>query len=453
VKKFVVFFCLPLTLAAAADLSQPQVSTVDVSRTVTLNEALKLGLQNNLSILAERTVLEIAGARQSQARAANYPKVLGTAILAPINSVEGNAINAYENGKWGPWLTSTLQILQPVYTWGKISSYKEAAAQGLEVAKAQTRKSESELVYEIKELYYGAVLAEQLVDFLQGGKNDVDELVKKATEDQAKKRPDISRRDFYRLKIFAAEASYRLEEAKKLRELARHALSLKLGFHPDTETLPSESALSPIELPIPEESLLRARLATERPELRQLHHGIAAKRALLEAEKANKFPMLFLGGQLELAYSNVRQKQNSPFAFDPYNRSQIGVGIGVQWNFDFATTLANEQMGRAEISELERKEEYAQVGFVMELKKSLADLREMKTRVEESREAFQVGKRWLVSETMGYSAGLGEVKNVIDAYLARAKTAKDHWEAIYRLNMAWAGLDKTVGSNLTPNAL
>ena len=157
------------------------VAAAESPRTVSLKEALDLGLQHNLSLLADKTVLEMAAAQQAQASAATYPKILGTAILAPINSVEGNAINAYDSHSWGPWLSTTIQILQPIYTWGKISSYKSAAKQGYEVAQAQVRQSESALRYEITELYYGAVLTEQLVDFLVDGKTDVDELVKNAT--------------------------------------------------------------------------------------------------------------------------------------------------------------------------------------------------------------------------------------------------------------------------------
>ena len=191
-------------------------------------------------------------------------------------------------------------------------------------------------------------------------------------------------------------------------------------------------------------------MAAQRPEFTQLTNGIAAKRALLEAERTNKFPIFFVGGMLTFAYSNVRTGQQSAFAYDPYNRSTGGVGAGVQWTWDFATTLANEAAIRVEIDELEKREIYAKAGFRMELKKVIANLNESRERLTTSRDAFQIGRRWLVSETMGYSIGLTEIKNLVDAYLARAKTAQDHWEAIYKLNMGWAELSKVVGREVTP---
>ena len=418
---------------------------------VTLQSAIELALHNNLDLASKSAVVNAAETRQQQARAASYPKVFGTAILSPIYSVTGNAINSQSDlDRWGVWMQSTVTILQPLYTWGKLSSLREAAAHGAEVARAQYRKDTNQIVYEVKELYYGVVLAEQLYTFLEEGKNDVGEIVARTEEDQKKKRPSIPKRDYYRLKVFAAEAEYRFEEAKKFRYLARHALSLKLGYDPDDETLPQDTVINAIESPLPSEQLLVNAMAEHRPEFAQLVNGIAAKKALLHVEKTNKYPILFGGGILAFNYSNVREAQESAYAYDPYNRNTGGAGVGIQWTWDFATTLANEAMLRTEIDELEQKQQYAKVGFRMELKKALVELSESRSRLDTSRDAFKVGRKWLVSETMGYSVGLTEVKNLIDAYLARAKTASDYWQAVFRVNMGWAELSKVVGTEITP---
>lgn len=429
----------------------PSVAAGAKQRFVTLASAIELAVHNNLDLDSKVSLVAQAEARQGQALAALFPKVIGNAILSPIYSVTGNALDSIsDTSKWGVWVQSTVTIIQPVYTWGRISGFREAAAHGTEVARAQFRKDSNQLTYEVKELFYGAVLAEQLYNFLEEGKNDVADLINKAEEDQKKKRPQIAKRDYFRLKVFAAEANYRFEEAKKLRQLVRHALSLKLGFDPEEETIPQDTQLSPIDSPVPSESELVDRMASHRPEFTQLTSGIAAKKALLDAEKANKFPMLFAGGLLQFNYSNMREPQKSAYSFDPYNRHTGGAGVGVQWTWDFATTLANESYMRTEIDELERKQVYAKAGFRVELKKTLSELYEARANLESSKEAFRVGRKWLVSESMGYSIGLTEVKNLIDAYLARAKTAADHWQAIYKVNMSWADLSRVVGTEITP---
>lgn len=441
----------PALVPAPAPTPEPVPAAAPRQRYVTLASAIELAVHNNLDLASKVAVVAQAEARQEQARAALFPKVIGNAILSPIYSVTGNAINSQSDlDKWGAWVQSTVTLLQPIYTWGKISSFREAAAHGAEVARAQFRKDTNQIVYEVKELFYGAVLAEQLYNFLEEGKNDVTEIVKKAEEDQKKKRPQIAKRDYFRLKVFAAEADYRYEEAKKFRQLVRHALSLKLGFNPEEETIPQDTSLSPIDAPVPSEGDLVEKMALAKPEFHQLSNGIAAKKALLTAEKANKYPMFFAGGLLQFNYSNVRERQESAFAFDPYNRHTGGAGVGVQWTWDFATTLANEAYIRTEIDELERKQMYAKAGFRVELKKALAELYEARARLDTSKEAFRIGRKWLVSESMGYSVGLTEIKNLIDAYLARAKTAADHWQAIYNVNMSWADLSRVVGTEITP---
>lgn len=439
------FAALLVTLLSnAADSPRP--------RMVTLTSALQLANSNNLELISNLTGVDQANAKVELAKAGNYPKVIGTAVLSPLYQIKGDALHSETDlTKWGVWLQSTVTILQPFYTWGKLSSLREAAMNGVEVARAQARKDKDQLAYEVKELFYGSILAEQLYNFLDDGKREIDDLLKKTEEDQRKRRPSISKRDYYRLKIFSAEADYRFQEAQKLRFLARHALSLKLGFDPNEETIPEDTTLVPIEAPIPSEEQLLAQMREHKPEFAQLTHGIAAKKALLAAEKTNKYPMFFLGGLLTFAYSNNTDRQQSAFAYDPYNHNTGGVGLGVQWTWDFATTLANESGLRAEIDELEKRESYARSGFRLELKKVLKELEEARAKLAASRDAYQVGRRWLVSETMGYSVGLGDVKSLIDAYLARAKTAKDHWEATYLVNMNWAALSRTVGTEVTPS--
>lgn len=419
------------------------------TRIVSLEQAIDRATHNNLDYLDKASVLDEAQARERQARAASYPTLSATAILSPIYSARGNALHSdHDLSKWGAWLQSTVMLLQPVYTWGKLSSLRDATGFGSEVAKAHLKRDVNQIIFETKELYYSCVLAEQLFSFLEDGKKDIDEVLSKAIEDQKKKKPTIRKRDFFRLQIFDTEAGYRLEEIKKLRMLAHHALSLKLGYDPNEETIPQETILTPIELPAPSEEMLAELLYRERPEFTELRNGIAAKKALLSAERANKFPMVFIGGLLSFSYSNVRDRQQSAFAYDPYNRNTGGAGIGVQWNWDFATTLANEAAIQVEIDELERKQAYAKAGLRLEVKKALADLEEAQKNWQLSHEAFRAGKKWLISETMGYSVGLVEIKDLIDAYLARAKTAKDHWEAAYNVNMAWASLSQAVGTEV-----
>lgn len=426
-------------------------SSIAATKTYSLSEALALAHNQNLSIAISRSKLEKAAALEDQASAASYPKLLGTGTAAPVYKVTGDTTQSQNDiHTWGPWLQASVTLLQPIYTWGRLSHFREAAKRNSAVQKADIDSDLNQLDFEIKEIYYGAILTEQLFSFLDDGRKDLLEVQKKLDEDQQSKRPRIPRRDVYRFRVFSAEAEFRWNEAQKLRDLARHALAFKLGLDPEEEVQPRESTLTAISSDPETEPELTRLMSQSRPEFIMLDQGIQAKHALLSAEKANKMPMIFVGGMLTFAYSNVRTPQSSSFAFDPYNRSSGGIGIGFQWNFDFKTTLANEGAISAEITELERKQNYARVGFRMELKKCLADIKEARARYEASKTAFDVGRRWLVSESMNYSLGLTEIKDLIDAYLARAKTAKDFWEAAFRVNMAWASLTKTVGIELTP---
>src|SRR4051812_21744783 len=104
-------------------------------RTISLAEALERASKYNLDLIARMTVLDQSEARERQAQAVAFPKVIGTAILSPIYSSKGDALHSENDlSKWGAWLQSTVTILQPVYTWGKLSNLREAAENATEVA-------------------------------------------------------------------------------------------------------------------------------------------------------------------------------------------------------------------------------------------------------------------------------------------------------------------------------
>src|SRR5690349_10329123 len=111
-------FALAFLIARAAIAGAPANETpVAQQHMVTLASALELGLHNNIDLSSKATLVSQAEARQEQARAASFPKVIGTAILSPIYSVTGNALSSETDlRKWGVWVQSTVTILQPLYT-------------------------------------------------------------------------------------------------------------------------------------------------------------------------------------------------------------------------------------------------------------------------------------------------------------------------------------------------
>ena len=88
-----------VSLFASGANAEPQPAQ---ARVVTLASALELARHNNGEFASKLTLLKQAEAREEQARAVGYPKVIGTAILSPIYSATGDALHSENDlSKWG----------------------------------------------------------------------------------------------------------------------------------------------------------------------------------------------------------------------------------------------------------------------------------------------------------------------------------------------------------------
>src|SRR4051794_31887594 len=130
--RFALLFTLILALCSTQSFAQastnqsPEASNTQ-RRVVDLITAIDLASRNNLELLSKGTAIDTAAAREQQAKAGMFPKISTTTILSPVYAVEGNPLRSTNDlSNWGAWLQSTVTILQPVYAFGKLSSFQEA---------------------------------------------------------------------------------------------------------------------------------------------------------------------------------------------------------------------------------------------------------------------------------------------------------------------------------------
>lgn len=238
-------------------------------------------------------------------------------------------------------------------------------------------------------------------------------------------------------------------EVKKHFELAKEGFALRLGTARGS-ALPADEWLLPAKREKKHADYYVSLALSRRPEFRQLGEGIFAKRSLAKAERKAMLPVFALLGSYELADTNVRTHQPGVFAYDPYNRETWTVGVGFRMDFQWMLQDSKAARLHAEAEELEAKEIYARQGIEAEVRRAYLELEEAEKRLAASTEAYKTGKKWLTTEAIGYGSGLGGAQGLVEAYGARAETAKDYFEAVFRHHMAWAALSRVVGQEVDP---
>ena len=136
------------------------------------------------------------------------------AIGGPVNAADVPTVAVIRNTGYlvphdepgiGVFGSLDFTVTQPLYTFGKISNRKDAAALGVEAQSAAREKKRNEVVLYVKELYYAYLIAAQgksaareADDYI----NDAGKRIRRLLELKAK---NVDPSDLYRLDAFSAE--------------------------------------------------------------------------------------------------------------------------------------------------------------------------------------------------------------------------------------------------------
>jgi outer membrane protein TolC len=439
---FVAFAHVTVADARPADRALSSVAPDKVD----LRDALRRASTQNAELKSQRLQIDQAEADVGRANGEFGLHLEGLLGIGPITKAEGNATFVKEDrDTWGRTLFGKISAVQPLYSWGRKSDYETAANAGVRVKEAESDIKEAQVRYDVKEAYYGYQMANSLRDFIAGGKQELE----KALEKRRARKKDAAKDD-YRLDIFLHEVEGREAEVAKYFELAKEGFALRIGA-PRGTVLPKDEWLLPEARERKSAEYYVDFARGHRPEFRELADGILAKNSLARAEKKALIPIFGLMASYEAAETNVRTPQPGVFSYDPYNHKTTSAGVGFKWDFQWELQNSKAAKYRAEAEELELKETYARQGIETEVRKAYLELVEAETRLKAATEAYKTGKKWLTGEAIGFASGLSGAQGLVEAYGARAETAKAYFEAVYRHDMAWASLSKVVGAEMDPD--
>lgn len=417
-------------------------------QSLTIEELLKNTLNNNGMIQEAAQDVEIARAQLDRARAAFWPKGSAGILGAPVFEETGDALNSKTNlNKWGPFLRGSFEFAQPLYTFGRLDAYERAANSQINAKTELTQAKRNEIVFKAKEIYYGYLMAcefEKLLENLSGVlKEALEEAENQKNED---KKSSIKPHDIYRLKMAYDDLEQKALMAQAAKKTAEKALSWVSGVGFEKV---AENSLKPVEY---QKKTLDEYLQLSknyRPELKAIPAGIDAYESLAEAKQSEDYPVVFFGGFGELNWSPVRTRQNSQFAFDPFNRPQGGIGVGLKFDLEFKRHSAEAQEQRAQAMKLKATETYAVPGIELEVKKAFYELEQAEESLAIATRRKDTAKKWFVSNTMGWSVGVTSAEDLLEALEGSGLARKNYIETLYSFNIALAKLSQAIGKEIT----
>ena len=433
------FFAAPLSISAA----EAPPATV-----LKLDDCIRISLKAAPELGEAQADIALATSKLDEAKSYRFPQMELTTLVGPAPIAYRNVISpAIKTDKPFSfnaltWFTSAdATIIQPLYTFGKISENMKAATHGIEVDRSRKQQRANEIVLKVNEYYYGLLLAREMKELVL----EIEEILIKARE-KARKLLDqgsdsVDEVDLYKLDAFSGIATKYLEEAKKGEALALAALKARMGMPAEAELVIGTERLVIVDVEIPSLESYVEKSRARRPEFYQIAEGLKARSALVEAAKANYYPDIFLGGLFSWAYADERDRINNPYINDQFKHLNGGVALGARWKLDFGITGAKVAAERAQYNRLLSTKEFADANIPLQVKKYYLDLIEARNSATATRGAYLNAKKWAVTAIANFDFGMGPAKDIFEALQAYSSMRSDFFKSIYNYRIAAANLD------------
>ena len=344
-----------------------------------------------------------------------------------------------------PWASLQFKLIKPLYTFGKIENYAEAARGQVAVKEGDVRIRRADTRLEVMRAYNGYLAARDtralLEDVLARASKAVT-LVEgwlKSGNGRAKQS------DLYALKTGKALLQKYLNQAKAVEAIALDGLKV-LTDTPLSDGLEvADRHIAPVEMPAASLAELQAVALERRPEVGQLEAGLRARRALVAARKAESKPNIYAGVVGSISASGDRDELDSPYVHDPFDHAGATPVIGINWRWESGVAPARVSKAQSELNALVEKASFARRGIPFEVAEQYHQASTLGDSVETLKDGSRSGRRWMLASYADFEAGLEEANKLADAFQGYVLAHTDYLSAINDYNMAVAKLVYTSG--------
>lgn len=436
---------LPLLIAAVltAAAARAEISPFPTGP-ISLDDAVATALRQSPTLLKGKQDIEEAYGIALQLRSAARPKIAagGSARQLDTGGIETAnlgpaAVQFQADTQWG----ANIEVSQPLFTAGKITSSLRAAKLTKEAALASYQALVADTLVDVRVAYDDALLAAELIRTQEASV----ELLGRELEDQKRRfeAGTAPRFNVLRAEVELANAKPRLIRARNAHRIAKNRLAMLLGWNIPTNStddiplslgdkLAAESFA--VELP---DALMRA--LSKRPELAALRTQEKIRDEDIKQARADYYP--------QLAASAGWRWQNKTFTGNAADYVD-GWVVGGQMNWsiwDFGLTQgkvnaakARREKARLEVDDVGRKIE-------LEVRTAHSTFQEAREVLESQQKVTEQAEEALRLARARTDAGSGTQLDVLSAQTALTEARTTYSQALRDFAVARARLERVMG--------
>jgi outer membrane protein TolC len=338
-------------------------------------------------------------------------------------------------------LLSSVSMMVPLFTGGLVPSFIRQARYGIQIAKQESRRTEHQIIYDVKRYYYAAVLTQNMYDI---GKAALDKLqaTLDLTENLYKKGSGrVTKTDYLKNKLVVQNVRSMVRGLKHAERMAKAALVFSMGLR---WSVPVKLAIREIPYdPIPIElNTLVDGVYAFNPDWMRLELAIEVFENKVKEARSGYFPKIALiGGFTHLG---------NPYDFGmvtPQNKNMWTVGIGLDFNvFSGLRTKNRVKEAQYRLSELEEKRILLREGLALQVQRAFTDLISVYERHDILKEGLESAVENRDLTERAYQIELMEEKDLIESQIFESIMKVQYQKVLYDHIEAQAHLEYLIGS-------
>ncbi len=418
---------LNITLLLAV-LVLPQVSSAQTL--LSLERAIELALANDPRVEQKKAFVRKAEAMLQEAEGSAGLRYGVDSFLAFATGVDGGFFqdgaesctgnctprdDAYDfNDGLSLWAGLTFSVIKPLMTFGRLESFQQAAQQNILVKQQDVELQRDSIRLDVVKAYYGYLTARDSRFLLEDARKRLISALELVSEWLDEEKGNVSQSDLYALQSGLGLIDSFLAEAEGFEAIALAGLKLLTGLQSETIEL-EDRRLRPVELPELDVDEWIALALENRVEFRQVEAGLAARRALVEATRADKKPIVFAGVAGSLAYAPNRTRLENPHIYDPFNHTALSPLIGMRWEWEPGAQPARVAQAQAELDALVHTASFARNGIPFQVREQYHTVQARYKSIKAMKSSAQAARRWMIAAYSDFEAGLEEADKILTA--------------------------------------
>lgn len=427
------------------------------AETVNLQQAVQMSLAADPRIKEREQVVEAARGMMQEVQGNAGWRVSANAFIGLAPKVEGGF---YQNGAYSgttprtdgdeynglsDWTHLDFALIKPLYTFGKIERYGDAAQGNVDLKQGELRQTRGDTVYDTKRAYFGYLTARDTRVFLEDMQERLNRSIASVERNLKEETGESKQSELYALQTARGLLAKYVHQSRAVEKISLDGLKVLTGVGLQADLQVADSRIEPVAFPQIDLADLQARALQDRPEMEQLEAGLRARRALVAAKKADRMPDVYAGVIGQFNYASQRERLDNPYLNDPFNGGGLTPVVGMKWDSVFGVANARVNQAQAELEALNHKKAFAVAGIPFEVGEAYANARANHDAQRDLAEGSAAARRWMVATLADFSAGIESADKVADAIKNYVLAQTEYLRTVNDYNMNVAQLSRLTG--------